>query len=37
MKFSGKKEFKEAIIKYCLANRKEIRFIKDEPTRVSAK
>ena len=37
MKFSGKKEFKEAIIKYCLANRKVIRFIKDEPTRVRAK
>ena len=37
MKFSDKKEFKEAIIKYCLAKRKVIRFIKDEPTRVRAK
>lgn len=37
MKFSGKKEFKEAIIKHCLGDRKVIKFIKDEPTRVRAK
>ena len=37
MKFSGKKEFKEAIIRYCLHERKVVNFIKDEPTRVKAK
>jgi len=37
MKFSGKKEFKEAIISYCLHERKVVNFIKDEPTRVGAK
>ena len=37
MKFSGKKEFKEAIIRYCLHERNVVNFIKDEPTRVKAK
>ena len=37
LKFSGKKEFKEAIIRYCLHERKVTNFIKDEPTRVRAK
>jgi alpha-galactosidase len=37
MKFSGKKEFKEAIITYCLHERNVVNFIKDEPTRVRAK
>ena len=36
-KFSGKKEFKEAIIRYCLHERKVVRFIKDDPKRVRAK
>ena len=37
MKFSGKKQFKEAIISYGMAERKEIKFIKDEGDRVRAK
>ena len=37
MKFSGKKQFKKAIIKYGLAERKVIKFIKDEADRVRAK
>ena len=37
MKFEGKKEFKDAIISYGLAERKEIKFIKDEGDRVRAK
>ena len=37
MKFNGKKEFKDAIIKYGLAERKVIKFIKDEGDRVRAK
>ena len=37
MKFSGKKEFKDAIIKYGLAERKVIKFIKDEGDRIRAK
>ena len=36
MKFSGKKEFKEAIIQYCLNERKVVKYVKDEPTRVRA-
>ena len=36
MKFCGKKEFKEAIIRYCLHERKVVRFIKDDPKRVRA-
>ena len=31
MKFSGKKEFKEAIIQYCLNERKVVKYVKDEP------
>ncbi|WVZ93287.1 hypothetical protein U9M48_039281 [Paspalum notatum var. saurae] len=34
MKFSGKKDFKAAIIKYGLATRRVIKFIKDEGDRV---
>lgn len=37
MKFSGKKQFKKAIIKYGLAERKVIKFINDEGDRVRAK
>ncbi|KAJ1255368.1 hypothetical protein BS78_K252900 [Paspalum vaginatum] len=37
MKFSGKKQFKKAIIKYGLAARKVIKFVKDEGDRVRAK
>uniref|UniRef100_A0A8R7V023 SWIM-type domain-containing protein n=1 Tax=Triticum urartu TaxID=4572 RepID=A0A8R7V023_TRIUA len=37
MKFSGKKQFKEAIVDYGLRKRKEIKFIKDEGDRVRAK
>jgi hypothetical protein len=37
MKFSSKADFKKAIIKYGLAERKVINFIKDEPMRVRAK
>ena len=37
MKFSGKKEFKEAIIRYCLHERNVVNFIKNELTRVKAK
>lgn len=37
MKFSGKKLFKKAIIKYGLAERKVIKFVKDEGRRVRAK
>lgn len=37
MQFSGKKEFKEAIIEYGMKVRKEIRFLKDEGDRVRAK
>lgn len=37
MNFSGKKEFKDAIIRYCLHERKVVNFIKDQPTRVRAK
>ena len=33
-KFSGKKEFKEAIVKYGLATRRVLKFIKDEGDRV---
>ena len=36
MKFSGKKEFKEAIIQYCLNERKVVKYVKDEPTRIRA-
>jgi len=36
MKFSGKKDFKDAIIKYGLATRRVIKFIKDEGDRVRA-
>ena len=36
MKFSGKKDFKDAIIKYDLATRRVIKFIKDEGDRVRA-
>ena len=37
MKFSCKKQFKKAIIKYGLAERKVINFIKNDPVRVRAK
>ncbi|CAN6208703.1 unnamed protein product [Urochloa humidicola] len=37
MKFRSKHQFKKAIIKYGLAERKLIKFIKDEPKRVRAK
>uniref|UniRef100_A0A0A8YLB4 Transposase MuDR plant domain-containing protein n=1 Tax=Arundo donax TaxID=35708 RepID=A0A0A8YLB4_ARUDO len=37
MKFSGEKQFKKAIIKYGLAERRVINFIKDEADRVRAK
>lgn len=37
MTFSGKKEFKDAIIRYALKERKEIKFLKDEGVRVRAK
>ena len=37
MKFSGKKQFKKAIVKYGLAERKVIKFVKDEGDRVRAK
>ena len=37
MKFSGKKQFKKAIIKYGLAARKVIKFVKDDGDRVRAK
>lgn len=37
MKFSGKKQFKEAIVDYGLRKRKEIKFIQDEGDRVRAK
>ena len=37
MKFNGKKEFKDAIIKYGIAERKVIKFIKDEGDRIRAK
>src|SRR6185295_3734929 len=37
MKFRSKKQFKKAIIKYGLAERKLIKFIKDEADRVRAK
>jgi len=36
MKFSGKKEFKEAIIQYCLNERNVVKYVKDEPIRVRA-
>ena len=36
MKFSDKKEFKDAIIKYGLAERKVMKFVKDEGNRVRA-
>ncbi|WVZ53692.1 LOW QUALITY PROTEIN: hypothetical protein U9M48_004597 [Paspalum notatum var. saurae] len=36
MKFSGKKDFKDAIIKYGLATRRAIKFIKDEGDKVRA-
>jgi alpha-galactosidase len=36
MKFCGKKEFKEAIIRYCLHERKVVRFIKNDPKRIRA-
>lgn len=37
MKFNGKKQFKKAIIKYGLAERKVIKFVKDKGVRVRAK
>ena len=37
MKFNGKKQFKKAIIKYGLAERKVIKFVKDEGDRVRVK
>ena len=37
MKFSGKKEFKDAVIRYCLHERKVVIFIKDISIRVRAK
>jgi len=37
MKFRSKKQFKKAIIRYGLAERKVINFIKDDPKRVRAK
>jgi len=37
MKFRSKQQFKKAIIRYGLAERKCIKFVKDEPTRVRAK
>lgn len=37
MKFSGKKQFKKAIIKYDLAEKKVINFVKDELGRVRTK
>jgi len=37
MKFNGKRQFKKAIIKYALAERKVIKFVKDEGDRVRAK
>ena len=37
MKFSGKKEFKDVVIRYCLHERKVFRFIKDNSIRVRAK
>jgi hypothetical protein len=36
MKFSGKKEFKDAIIKYGLGTRRIMKFVKDEGDRVRA-
>ncbi|KAF8667739.1 hypothetical protein HU200_052649 [Digitaria exilis] len=36
MKFSGKKEFKDDVIKYALHERKVIKFVKDDPIRVRA-
>jgi len=37
MKFSEKKEFKDAIVRYCLHERKVVRFVKDDPKRVRAR
>jgi hypothetical protein len=37
MKFRSKKQFKKAIIRYGLAERRVINFVKDEPKRVRAK
>lgn len=37
MKFTGKKQFKKAIIKHGLAEKKVIKFVKDEGDRVRAK
>jgi alpha-galactosidase len=37
MKFNGKRQFKKAIVKYALAKRKVIKFVKDEGDRVRAK
>lgn len=37
MKFTGKKQFKKAMIKYALAERKVIKFVKDEGDRVRVK
>ncbi|KAK3164361.1 hypothetical protein QOZ80_1AG0016580 [Eleusine coracana subsp. coracana] len=37
MKFSSKKDFKKAVIRYALAERKVVNFVKDDPKRVRAK
>ncbi|WVZ53833.1 hypothetical protein U9M48_004722 [Paspalum notatum var. saurae] len=37
MKFRGKKEFKEAVVRYCLSERKVVKYLKDDDLRVRVK
>ncbi|WVZ64788.1 hypothetical protein U9M48_014262 [Paspalum notatum var. saurae] len=37
MKFTGKREFKEAMVRYCLRERKVIKYLKDDDSRVRVK
>jgi MuDR family transposase len=37
MTFTGPKEFRQAVSNYAIADKKDIKFAKNEPTRVRAK
>ncbi|WVZ58952.1 LOW QUALITY PROTEIN: hypothetical protein U9M48_009167 [Paspalum notatum var. saurae] len=37
MKFTGKREFKEAMVRYCLRERKVIKYLKNDDSRVRVK